>query len=527
MDLHSNRRQRILRPPDGVTMLDRLKRALPGSPLEWVRLGATLVAWALMAWTLVSFARPLLDKSDTIGAHDWDQQESYRYLVRKTILRFHQFPFWNPYSCGGHTGWGGFESDSTVVSPWLPFYLTMTLPHAMRVEVIGMTIISAAGAWVFAGRFTRSPAARALAAIVFAINGRWALQIRAGHAWHLSYALTPWALYFFDRAAGVDFSSGRARRRDVVLTGTCLATMVYMGGIYPLPQTIVVIALYGSFLAMLTRSWRPIAAALTAGLLSFGLSAPKLLPVFDTLRRFPRYVDSTESTSFELLVATLTSRDQDMFSHPAPVPEWGWHEWGMYVGWAVVIAIVAGCLFGRGPRAWAAKWAGLVVLLISFGSFAPLAPWPMLRHLPVFKSQHVPSRWMFPALLVLLVVVTAVVERALRRSGAWRAALELALLAPVAWVARDILHVGDQPLANAFPNPMPPLDDSLEPFHTEIHLPARMNYLPDWSPPSLPAEMANIGTIDCGTFPGLHNYYRGESGRTSGLGARGRSDPLY
>ena len=60
----------------------------------------------------------------------------------------------------------------------------------------------AIGAWLLASRFTRSHAARAFVAVVFAVNGRWTLQLAAGHAWHMVYAWMPWALFLFDRAVG-------------------------------------------------------------------------------------------------------------------------------------------------------------------------------------------------------------------------------------------------------------------------------------------------------------------------------------
>ncbi len=99
------------------------------------------------------------------------------------------------------------------------------------VEVWGSALLSAVGAWLLAGRFTRSPAARAFVVVAFAVNGRWALQTTSGHTWHLAYAWTPWTLYFFDRAA-----APAGRRRDVVFCAVCIAMMVYTGGIYPLPR---------------------------------------------------------------------------------------------------------------------------------------------------------------------------------------------------------------------------------------------------------------------------------------------------
>jgi hypothetical protein len=505
-----------------------IRRRVPRSPMGWTLLALAVVGWVIVLATMISVLSPLWTDSNTLGGHDWDQMEAHRYLVQKTILRFHEFPFWNPYACGGHTTWGGFESGTIVVSPWLPFYLTMSLPHAMRVEIVGSTLIALLGAWLLAGRFSRSPAVRALVAIAFALNGRWTLQLAAGHTWHLVYALTPWVLYFFDRAVAVDRTLGTGRLRDVVYCGACLAAMVYAGGIYPLPQTIVVLAVYGVILAATTHSLRPIAVGLLAGLISFGLSAPKLLPILEVIGRYPRLVDSPETNDLVAFVAILTSKEQEMTSGHAGVTQWGWHEWGMYVGWGLVVLVLVGALFARGVRETPLKWTALLLLVLGFGAFDPHAPWPLLHHwLPIFRSQHVPSRWMYVALLLLLLVTASLCEGILRRAGLFRLLAEIALLLPVAWIARDMVPIVRQPLMHAFVTKMPATIESLGPFRTETRLPPQLMYAWDYAPLSLPAEMANIGTIACGTFPGLNVYIRDKNGHVPGLGAHGLDDPAY
>jgi hypothetical protein len=502
-----------------------LRRAF-GS-IRWLDWTTAVLAWAVIVGMGIYVLSPTMADGNTVGGHDWDQMESHRYLVRKTILAFHQFPFWNPYACGGHSSWGGVESGTVVVSPWLPFYLAMTLPHALRAEVYGSALVSMVGAWLLAGRFTRSAAARALVVVAFAINGRWTLQLAAGHTWHMVYGLVPWVLYFYDRAVGADPLRGPPRRRDTVYMGVAVAMMVYAGGIYPLPQTAVIVGLYGVALAAVLRSYRPIGVGAVAGVVAVGLSAPKLLPMMELLARFPRLIDSTEMMDFTGFFRILTDHDQDMGTSTLHVSQWGWHEWGMYIGWTTVVIVTVGAILGRGVRESPLKWAGFVALVLGIGAFDPHAPWSLLHEMPVFKSQHVPSRWMYPSLLLLLTVTASVVERGLRRSGRGRGWLEVALLPAVAWIAYDIGTVARPPVTHAFANHMPQVAEATKDFHTEIRLPPEMQYAFDYAPPSLPAEMANIGTIDCGTFPGLNVYVRDQNGRVSGLGARGRSDPLY
>lgn len=52
-------------------------------------------------------------------SHDWDLRLSWSQAVRATVLRYHQFPLWNPYRCGGAPLLGEPESD--IFSLYAPF----------------------------------------------------------------------------------------------------------------------------------------------------------------------------------------------------------------------------------------------------------------------------------------------------------------------------------------------------------------------------------------------------------------------
>ena len=188
---------------------------LPRTLGDWGRRAAAIVAWCAVLGMIGYVVAPAFKDKLSLGTHDWDQMEAHRLIVLRSIREFGQFPFWNPYGCGGSPSWAGMESGSTIVSPWLPFMLFASLPFAVKVEMAGTALISAIGMWLLAGRFTKSAALKALCCAAFVVNGRWALQIAVGHTWHLYYAWMPWALYFYDRAV----EKGRATSRDVVLCG--------------------------------------------------------------------------------------------------------------------------------------------------------------------------------------------------------------------------------------------------------------------------------------------------------------------
>jgi hypothetical protein len=481
-------------PPDRASASPRA----PVSGPAWSRLPvAALLGAAAVATVIALVMAPWFKGVSTFGFHDWDAQTSHRYLTLLSLLRFHEFPGWDPYACGGFPAWGYVEADTLVVSPFLPAYLFLPLALALRVEVLGMAVVGAAGAWAAASRFTASHAARALVAVLWAVNGRWALQAAAGHTWHLSYAWMPWCLYFFERAR-------RRERRVVDLAGggVAIAMLVYSGGIYPLPHTVLLLSVYALLLAFAERSARPLVTLALLGALGVALAAPKLLPLMDGFGKAPRIIESTESLDPGALVTLLTSRDQGFGARPARVTPYGWHEWGMYVSTAGAVVMLLAVVFVQGRREAALKAVGVLFFVLGFGAFHPQAPWTLLhQYAPVFRSQHVPSRFLYTAVLVFALVAAAGVGRFIARRQArapWLDAAAALLLFPL---AVDIGLVAQKPMAAAMWMVPPDHIPQGRPFHFEQEPPFQYKRR-DWAGPMYLAMLGNTGVMNCyGTPP--------------------------
>jgi len=495
---------------------------VPRGVVGAARAAATLAVPAM----ILLVVSPLLAHPWTLGGRNWDQMNTQREVVVKTLLRFHQFPFWDPYTCGGRPAWGSLEGDPIVASPFLPVYLLLPLALAIRVEIIAAAVVAAAGCWLLASRFTASRALCALCAVAGAVNSRWALQIAAGHTWHLYYGLLPWVLYLFDRAIDPGVST-RAGRRDAVLAAVCLAAMVYGDAIYPVPHTAFALTLYAVSVAVSRRSWRPVRALALVAALAVGLSGPKVLPLYEALRRFPRLTSSDEVILPWKLLEVLTWRVGDYEARTSFT--FGlWHEWGLYLGWPLLLGLVVAVLVSRGARERALAWTGLLMVVFVLGRFHPLSPWHLLHLLPVFKSQHVPSRWLYPAVMLLVFAGASGAERWLRRAGDRRPFFEAALGFVALLAAVDLGLVARKPIAQSFVGPSPELADSTQPFHIEHRLPPRADYLPGlWDIATLPGVMANVGTMECDTDLRLHSARRDPEGRLPGVGAWVSDDPDY
>ena len=327
--------------------------------------------------------------------------------------------------------------------------------------------------------------------------GRDALQLSEGHMWHLQYAWVPLALFFFDRAIE------RRGVRDAIYLAVTLALMMYMGGIYPLPQAVLLLGLYALSMSLSRRSVRPLVSLAVAGVVAVGLAAPKLFVVADMMSKYPRKIASTEAISWEQLRLVFTDATGTISHDPIKMPEWGWHEYGIYVGvWltgAMVLAILSSSAKGR-PTAL--RFAGLVFLALGCGAFDQYAPWTLLHKLPAFSSQHVPSRALMIAVLALGLAFAALAARVVNRAVAALPWLDCVLLVPVFLIATNIAGVGELSSRDAFQFKGPAEIQASPEFHHVTELSYR--YDPDWHQPGrqeLLSMFANTGVIRCHTAP--------------------------
>ncbi|HEV8551349.1 MAG TPA: hypothetical protein VGQ57_20010, partial [Polyangiaceae bacterium] len=425
--------------------LEPPKENLAGEPRETQRAWgflSGLCAGALLVGALLFVLDPMLSDFSTYGFHDWDVETAYRYITTLS-LRAGEGPWWHPWLCGGVPAFGYPEGAPNLVSPYLPLYLWADVRTAIRLEVLGQGLLGLIGTYLFAGCFTRSVALKSALAALFVLNGRWALQAAVGHTWHLQYALMPWAFYCFER------SLAPGRGRFAVGAGLAMALCAYWGGVYPLPHTGLLLGVVALARAAFERSFRPLARLGVAAVTAIGFGAPKLFAVADQMSRIPRLIESNEVIGPKELLAMLTAPDQRYGIRPVVVPAYNWHEWGIYVG-VGGLALLVLAFFAPSARGHAYKLAGLLCLLLGFGAFHPAAPWALLHRLPLFASQHVPSRFFFPMLLMLGASAVILLARYLEPRLATRPWLDLVLLAPVALFSWDMARFSQTPFEQAF-----------------------------------------------------------------------------
>ncbi len=357
---------------------------------------------------------------------DWDQHIAYAEAARSSLLDHRELPFWNPYPCGGIPLLA--QPESRVLTPFFLLYLVLPTGVAMQWDIALHFLVAVLG-MVLLLRQEQVPWTAALVgALVFGGSTFMVLHLAEGHTWILSVAYAPLVLAFYER--GLD------KLHWAAAAGLFLALIVFEGGIYPAPHLCLFLGLYAAGLSITRRSARPLLVLGVVFLISALLAAPKLLPLLSLMGRTPRHVDSMEVLSLRAILHALTDRNQAL-DRSFAWSYWPWHEQGHYVGiLALVLAAVA--LLKADRRSLLLGAVGVFFALLAAGHFSSWAPWALLHHLPVFRSQHVPSRFLTLAVLAVAVLAargaTALLEE--RQFSRWRNVLALLL---VLFVGADVL----------------------------------------------------------------------------------------
>jgi hypothetical protein len=90
-------------------------------------------ALPIYAALAILFCWPLFSVPGGFGIMDWDQHFFLYAAVAKSVLAFHQLPFWNPWYCGGNMLWQ--NPEVAVLSPVYLLATVMPLPIAMKVNI--------------------------------------------------------------------------------------------------------------------------------------------------------------------------------------------------------------------------------------------------------------------------------------------------------------------------------------------------------------------------------------------------------
>ena len=352
-----------------------------------------LVALASLAFAIF-FGQSIIGHLSTEGlSGDWDHFLQLRWVPVYTLTHFHQFPFWNPYRCGGMPLFA--HPQSTLLTPLTLLDLVFGPVVAVHVQIIAAIAIAFGGAYFLGRVLGMSKTGAVGCAIGFAGSSWFYLHAFAGHVNFCAYTFAPWAF------ACLYLSSERERLSYAVLGAVVMALTITGGGTYASPQIGFVLALLAALIALQKRSFFPFFALAVIALFSIGLAAAKIVPSLQFVGLYARPIKPDESSPLSLLFRALFDHQQNPLPAP-PGQGWDFYEFGAYIG--IVLAGLALLAIVFRPRR-ALPWVtiGVALVALAAGNFGRYSPWVLQHQLPVLASHRVPSRW-----LVLLTMVIGV-----------------------------------------------------------------------------------------------------------------------
>jgi hypothetical protein len=182
----------------------------------------------------------------------------------------------------------------------------------------------------------------------------------------------------------------------------------------------------------------------------------------------------------------LLARDH---AYDSPQHNYAWDEYGAYIGVGALALAALGCVISLRCKHFALPAGALFFAGLTLGDGPWWHPWSLLRHLPIYESLRVPSR--FAVLLTFNLALLAAsgldaLSRALRARGVRRLAtalpwaLALTLAADLTLVSTDIID--EWHAAAAAPAPA-----------AHFHLVSDRGYYNDIA--TYPAR--NVGSVGC------------------------------
>ena len=317
---------------------------------------------------------------------DVDYFYFHQEFTQRSLLAYHQIPFWNPYISGGFPEIG--NPQERFFSPALIFSMILGSVAGAKIEALFHVFLGILGTHFLAKYQGIKAPWTILAGFLFMGNPDLVFHNYVHLNW-LSLAYLPYILLFYLQS--------RENPQRIIWAGIALSLMFYSGATYTLIFSVIFLTAYGLWESVRLQNTTLIKHLFLLILIFIVLSAPRLFPIIELLGKYPRYTPLNTPIPMNQLGKLFLDRNQFSLPHPG-------HRNQAYIG------IVPLLLSLYSLKSWKIIWplivTSLFLLLICFGAWAPWAPWTLLHKVPLFNNLHIPAR-MFVVFFLPLALLTA------------------------------------------------------------------------------------------------------------------------
>jgi hypothetical protein len=375
---------------------------------------------------IILFMLPMLLTGSRITPGDPDYVFHLAEAGRKSILIYHQFPWWDPWLSGGIPLFGSVVYG--LVSIQTPFTLLFGAVMGWKIAIVAYQLVGFFGfRKLFRDVFNTERWRAVLLAYIPMLGGFFIHRTISGHSPFLLIAFVPWLLVFFLQ---------RARKRSWLWFALVLSFMVWTSPHYITIMAVLVIVLWYIFelagqLVSARRAGKVFKREILAVDIRFFikafaltglLCAYRMLYVVSFIKDFPRPEPLNSDPYTGVIKGLQALWGPNPYTHPLHLSNgWGWEEASSYIGIGSLVAVgligIACFMRYRGKdraRGSLFSYPPLILLLlfISFfllgmGHFGRFSPYALLHGMPVFGSMRVATRWLMWSSLTVLFLIAA------------------------------------------------------------------------------------------------------------------------
>jgi hypothetical protein len=373
-----------------------------------------LTRWLPLLWLLLAFAvtaGTFRHPDYFASSYDWRLFETWLEAGRRSVLWYHQFPLWNPWTCGGQVYLA--NPQSLVATPTFPLVLLFGTALGAKLTLVAYYFCAFDGMYRLARSYDVSLPSSMLAAILFGTGGWMALHFAEGHNTFFGAALFPYAMYFYRRA--------RDEFEWCIPLGFIAAWIVGDGGTSTPPMCMVILATLAAIDCVQRRSARPLLPLVAAAGVAFLVGALRVLPALEFAIDHPRHLFETDRNFPWQMI-----RNAYWWKGIEPVP--GKRYWFHEYGWRLPYLTIPLWLWALQVRKTLTTWIFVAVgAAIVAGAAWPYGPWWLLHQLPIFRDLRVPSRYQV-MLAIGVPLLCAMALDDLRARKFWRKPITVAVI---------------------------------------------------------------------------------------------------
>jgi hypothetical protein len=362
---------------------------------------------ALLSLPVVIVFLPYITQPKTIMGYDWDYFSQMYEAFRISVIKYQQFPWFNPWVAGGVPLYANPQFGLLSIQSF--FVLIFGTLAGLKISVVAYALLGFWGIFCLLKYNDINNTRSMLLGYIFIFGGFGIYHVTGGHLTFAVYYLIPFLLLSFQRllkeSKWVAFA---------LMFSLCLLTASH----YIILQFILI--LYG--IAILSIWKKPYQKSIKDLIIIYSkslllillLTSHKIFFSFQYLRSYPRIGNDSVPVSIITLIKSLLTPPSP-YNHVRPpglIHSWG--EYSAYAGIFLIIVFFITVYFiikNKNLLDRKVKVALLVMLsslLLAAGRFSKYSPFNILGELPVYGSMIVPARWMgwfFFGMVILIGII--------------------------------------------------------------------------------------------------------------------------